>query len=449
MIVMKFGGSSVKNALCLKQVFNIVLSYKSRKPIVVLSACSGITDKLLKLNLLAATSSAEEYLVLLEEIAQHHFQVIDDLFNNKEIKERAISEITFLIKSLKTLCEGVHLLKEATENTNDLASAFGELLSTCIFHHYCLENNNNSKLLDSRNFICVNSKTKEPNFELTKQKIQNIINWNDADIYITQGFIASNELENSTTLGRGGSDYSASIIGSVLKAEEIQIWTDVSGVLSADPKYINTVSTIKSMSFEQIRILSYFGAKVLHPETIKPAMLLNIPVRVLNTFEPQNSGTLITAKSESKQNEFLSVHRIEKCIILRYKLLANSNYQDEINKALKEISEHNLKIFWFSALADELFFIIEHSSYIKIGSSTLQDGRIISISEKSLLLICGSFDLHNKLKNKLLENLEQSLSEKHLESIIFGLSENSVICVVTLDNSLDALIAVHSIISNK
>ena len=186
----------------------------------------------------------------------------------------------------------------------------GSLLSTTILQSAAKSNNINSRFLDIRNYINTNDNYLEAQINAKKTK-NKIINFKRElkkyDILITQGFIASDTKGVTTTLGRGGSDYSASVIGAFLKADEIQIWTDVSGVLSADPRKVKDVHPIPKMTFDEIRELAFYGAKVLHPDTIKPAIEEKIPVRILNTFKPKDKGTLIVDSVKSSYSGIRSV----------------------------------------------------------------------------------------------------------------------------------------------
>ncbi|HOK14615.1 MAG TPA: aspartate kinase, partial [Candidatus Kapabacteria bacterium] len=284
-IVMKFGGSSVANASAMLNVFNIITSQKCNK-LVVLSACKGVTDLLIEaanFSLQNITKSIE----IINEISEHHKKIIENTINS-ELKWKALEKIDVYIRQIREFSEGIHLLQELTAKMMDFFVSFGEKLSTTVFYYILLENKINAVLINSENYIITNSKfgEAEPNYSIIKLKVQNELKpeFDKYDTIIAQGFIGSDLEGRTTTLGRGGSDFSASIYGLALGASEIQIWTDVSGVKSADPRIVEQAITIDEMTIDDIRELSFYGAKVLHPDTIKPAIEAGIPIKVLNTF---------------------------------------------------------------------------------------------------------------------------------------------------------------------
>ncbi|HPP40006.1 MAG TPA: lysine-sensitive aspartokinase 3, partial [Candidatus Kapabacteria bacterium] len=238
-IVMKFGGSSVANASAMLNVFNIITSQKCNK-LVVLSACKGVTDLLIEaanFSLQNITKSIE----IINEISEHHKKIIENTINS-ELKWKALEKIDVYIRQIREFSEGIHLLQELTAKMMDFFVSFGEKLSTTVFYYILLENKINAVLINSENYIITNSKfgEAEPNYSIIKLKVQNELKpeFDKYDTIIAQGFIGSDLEGRTTTLGRGGSDFSASIYGLALGASEIQIWTDVSGVKSADPRIV-------------------------------------------------------------------------------------------------------------------------------------------------------------------------------------------------------------------
>lgn len=294
MIVMKFGGTSVKDATAIKNAINIVKNRYSKAWIVV-SALSGITNKLVNITESISIGNLDKSYTLLEEIKNIHLDTITNL-NISNSK-------TFLlntIENLKNIIYALNIIGEVSPKSIDLILSTGEILSSYIINDYAKSIGLNSTHIDSREIIKTDSNfnAAEVNFELTKINILNTLNKNlDFDYIICGGYIASDTNNNTTTLGRGGSDYSAAIISWALKSEKLEIWTDVSGIMTTDPRIVPNAKILKHISYQEAAELAYFGAKVLHPKTIFPAIESDIPVYVLNTFNPDCSGTKITSKT--------------------------------------------------------------------------------------------------------------------------------------------------------
>jgi len=294
MIVMKFGGTSVKDATAIINAINIVKNRYSKAWIVV-SALSGITNKLVNITESISIGNLDKTFNLLEEIKNIHLDTISklNLSNSK----------TFLlntIENLKNIIYALNIIGEVSPKSIDLILSTGEILSSYIINDYAKSIGLNSTLIDSREIIKTDSNfnAAEVNFEITKINILNVLNNNlDFDYIICGGYIGSDTNNNTTTLGRGGSDYSAAIISWALKSEKLEIWTDVSGIMTTDPRIVPNAKILKHISYQEAAELAYFGAKVLHPKTIFPAIESDIPVYVLNTFNPDCSGTKITSKT--------------------------------------------------------------------------------------------------------------------------------------------------------
>lgn len=305
MLVMKFGGTSVGSAERMEQIVQLVSDSKRVKtsPVVVLSAMSGITNMLIEGAELALKRQLTEALNHVDSIRAKHAEAINTLFQDQKIIDELLAEIDLRLEELRVLYKGVCYLGELSKRSLDAISGKGELLSTKVVAKLAQDRGIKAVWVDAREFMLTDDGFGKatPQWDkvsvLTKEKLLPLLN--SGTTVFTQGFIGSTADGVSTTLGRGGSDFSASIIGAALKADEIQIWTDVDGMLSADPRVVPGAQMLKEVSFQEASELAYFGAKVLHPLTIKPAVEQNIPVRILNTFNPDNPGTLITANAES------------------------------------------------------------------------------------------------------------------------------------------------------
>jgi aspartate kinase len=303
MIIMKFGGTSVQDVAAYRRVIEIIRSRVKRNPVVVLSATAGTTDSLLDCCREAKDGSKKEAKRIITEIYERHTGIASSLVADSVLLPELIEMIRSYSQQLTDLIKGIYLLSELSNRSIAKVVSYGELLSTAILSFALKENSINSKLLDSRDFIITddNYLKGEPDFNLIKEKAGKIITpFIGEFIPVVQGFIGRTVNGEVSTLGRGGSDFTASILGNVLEAGEIEIWTDVDGIMTADPGKVKGVEIIKEISFKEAAELAFFGAKVLHPSTIIPAIEKNIPVRILNSHQPENAGTVVLSEVESE-----------------------------------------------------------------------------------------------------------------------------------------------------
>jgi aspartate kinase len=297
MIVMKFGGTSVEDAAAMRQATEIVRSQSHRSPVVVLSAIARGTNCLLECAQLAASGDVEEAEKLALGLRNRHHEIIGDLCSSTANATSLRSMVNDTIGELITLSKGLAILGELSPRSLDAFGSAGERISSAIFNAYLNENGIASELIDARSFMITNEHyTKAaPLFDTIERLVPEKIlpHLTSGKVVVTQGFIGATMNGITTTLGRGGGDYSAAIIGSALNVEEIQIWTDVDGVMTSDPRIVPAAMKLDVLSFQEASELAYFGAKVLHPSTIIPAIEKKIPVVVLNSKRPSSTGTRI------------------------------------------------------------------------------------------------------------------------------------------------------------
>lgn len=302
MLVMKFGGTSVGSAERFDGVYKLVedVSKKHGPPVVVLSAMSGVTNALIDGAQKAVDRDLDGAIEKANWIKEKHLTTIDALIKDKATKDALLSDLDNYFTDLQVLYKGISYLGELTKRSLDAVSGLGELMSSKIFAAVASTRGMKSTWFDARQLVVTddNFGRANPMWEETTEQVTSILNscLKSGKTVITQGFIAATESGASTTLGRGGSDFSASIFGVALNAEEIQIWTDVDGMMSADPRVVPEATVLPEVSFHEASELAYFGAKVLHPLTIKPAVEKNIPVKILNTMKPDVPGTVIKAR---------------------------------------------------------------------------------------------------------------------------------------------------------
>ncbi|HEX8547432.1 MAG TPA: aspartate kinase, partial [Cytophagaceae bacterium] len=300
MKVLKFGGTSVGSVEIIRKVVEILQKYYNGKDqvAVVFSAMSGVTNELLSVSSKASESDST-YQTILKAIEERHIQAVKALIDVK-VQSKVIANIKILINELEDLLNGVFLLKELSLRTQDLVLSFGERLSTYILSEYIRQSGIACDFLDARTLIKTdnNFSSAKINFSKTDKNISEYFaknkNWQ-----IVTGFISSTDKNETTTLGRGGSDYTASVLGAALGAEEIEIWTDVDGVMTADPRKVKQAFTLPAISYVEAMEMSHFGAKVIYPPTLQPAFNKKIAIRIKNTFNPEFEGTLISAETQA------------------------------------------------------------------------------------------------------------------------------------------------------
>jgi len=295
MIIMKFGGTSVEDANAICNAAAIILR-EQRPRLVVVSACAGVTNALRDAAVNASEEKEQSALRILDTLEVRHAAIANELLN-QDSTDRFIRTLWKDIATLKKLAQSVANLKELSDRTLDQFMSFGEQWSALILFHFLLQRDVPVELIDARSVMITDKEFNRatPLFDEIHARCNEI--FGGKQIVITQGFIGATPDGIVTTLGRGGSDYSASIFGAALNAEEIQIWTDVNGILTADPSILPEAQPIPELSFDEASELAYFGARVLHPSTILPAVRKNIPVRVLNSKSPDQEGTLIQHNS--------------------------------------------------------------------------------------------------------------------------------------------------------
>jgi len=301
MIVLKFGGTSVGSSEKMNNVLDIIEDQIQDAPVLVSSAMATCTDGIIECFETAEKKGQKEAFDKLKNLEKLHFKTSEDFLNDENL-QKCKQTLNLLFAEFRSLLKGIALLHSCSIRSKDALLSMGERLSTTLLYHRCLERGIEALWMDAREFIKTDSHhgNAQVDFDLTNSLIAEMVHPKPGKVIITQGFIASDEEGSTTTLGRGGSDYSASIIGSALNAREVQIWTDVDGIMSSDPRHIEGVRTIKEVSYSEAGELAYFGAKVVHPATMQPAVGKKIPLRVLNSGNKEHQGTWIIDKVHDK-----------------------------------------------------------------------------------------------------------------------------------------------------
>ena len=310
MLVMKFGGTSMEDAKAIDRAAAIVKSRLSQKPVVVVSAMARVTDQLLATARAAGAGDREEALKLSRALRERHYNVAGELLGTG-LFTQFHSELESEFDALDEILRGIAAVGELTPRTTDLVAANGELLSSKIAAAAFSARGLNAKLIDSRECIITDhTHTRAiPFFEDTNLRLRAQVKpaVDAGRVPVMGGFIGATRTGTTTTIGRGGSDFSAAIVGAGLSAERIEIWTDVDGMMTTDPNLCPDAHRIKVISFDEAAELAYFGAKVLHPATLLPAIQKNIPVDILNSRNPKCEGTRITARAPRCRNLFKAI----------------------------------------------------------------------------------------------------------------------------------------------
>ena len=301
LVVMKFGGTSVGDASCIRRVVDIVrAASRASNVVVVVSAMSGVTNKLLEAASHAEAGNRNEVAMILEGLSQHHAGASRALITSAARRDRLDNRMQDIFHEVDHLCQGTILLRELTLRARDSISGLGERISAPLVAAALAERGVASEAIEATELVVTDSYhgAAEPLMDQTRLRCEARLRpfLQQGITPVVTGFIAATTEGVLTTLGRGGSDYSATILGAALGADEVVIWTDVDGVLTADPRLVSGVCTIPEISYREAAELSFFGAKVLHPKTLRPVMQSDIPVWIRNTFRPDGPGTRITPK---------------------------------------------------------------------------------------------------------------------------------------------------------
>ncbi len=455
MNVLKFGGTSVANAQNINLVLDIVgQTCKKDQLVVVVSAFSGVTDLLV----LAASNAAakdKNYKEIVSQIEKKHKDAIEQLISLSEQSE-LIDSINSNINHLKTLLDGCYLLGELSNRTSDTILSFGELLSSQIIAKALQQKIKHSDYKDSREVIKTNNHFGKAivNFELTNKLIADFFKSTSNTVTVMPGFIASSEDGNTTTLGRGGSDYTAAIVAGALNASQLEIWTDVNGMFTANPKIVKQAQPIETISYQEAMELSHFGAKVLYPPTIQPVLKKNIPILIKNTFEPEAAGTLITSTVSDKENPIKGISHIDKIALLTLegsgmigvsgssKRLFEVLSQEGINVIFitQASSEHSICIGILNSDANKAEVSINRAFELEIAQNKIDP----CIVEKDLCIVAlvgESMKNHQGLSGKMFSTLGKN--NVNIRAIAQGASERNISVVINERDVKKALNTLH------
>ena len=455
MKVLKFGGTSVANAQNIKLVIEIVKNkVKDTQLVVVVSAFSGVTDLLVS----AAQKASQKdilYKNIVAEIEQRHHLAIQELLPISEQKN-TINGFDNELNLLKTLLDGCFLLGELSSRTSDTILSFGEIFSSGIIAQALTQAIPASSHADSRQFIKTNNHFGKAvvNFELTNKLINDFSQFKNQKVTVIPGFIASSVDNNNTTLGRGGSDYTAAIVAAALNSSHLEIWTDVNGMFTANPRIVKQAQPIEKISYQEAMELSHFGAKVLYPPTIQPVLTKNIPILIKNTFEPNAEGTYISNESLFQINPIKGISHIDKIALLTlegsgmvgvsgsskrlFEVLSNENIN--VIFITQASSEHSICIGILNSDAEKAQIAIDKAFELEISQNKIDH----CIVEKNLCIVAlvgENMKNHQGLSGKMFSTLGKN--NVNIRAIAQGASERNISVVINENDVKKALNALH------
>ncbi len=456
MQVLKFGGSSVSNAENINNVISIVQQSlkKNKNIVIVLSAMGGTTDALLSAAIIA-THGDISYKEKLQIIEQSHLTTVKELIPVQH-QSSVLSMVKKCCNKIEDICNGVFLLKELSQRTKDSIISYGELLSSQIFSAKLTSLDILNTWKDARELIITDSEFGAANvdFEKTNKNIQSFIFSLDTAVCIIPGFIACDKNGNTTTLGRGGSDYTAAIIAAALSVSVVEIWTDVSGMMTADPRLVSNAKVIHNISYQEAMELSHFGAKVIYPPTIQPVMNKRIPVAIKNTFAPDDAGTLIENVSSKNGGSIRGISSINKLALLSLegsgmvgipgfsKRLFEALSNEKINVILitQSSSEHSICVGIEEANADKAKEVVDKAFAHEIEIKKVE-ALIIEKGLAIVALVGDNMKNHSGISGKMFGTLGRN--GVNVRAIAQGSSERNISAVIAMADIKKAINVLH------
>ncbi|MCK4447152.1 MAG: bifunctional aspartate kinase/homoserine dehydrogenase I [Candidatus Marinimicrobia bacterium] len=455
MKILKFGGTSLNKAENVKHVINLIKQqYQSCNELsIVVSAFGGVTDSLIDISSLAENRDSN-YGSCLKSLEQRHYEIIDQLFTTRG-SQKIKKIISNLWEELEDVVHGIYLIKELSKRSLDLIMSFGERLSAHIVTEYAVQSGLQAQFLDVRELVVTddNFGSAKVDFEVTLKNISDYYK-KQKGMKITTGFIASTEQGATTTLGRGGSDLTASIFGAALGADEIQIWTDVDGVMTADPEKVQDALSLDSLTYEEAMELSHFGANVLHPPAIQPALEKNITIRILNTFNTDFKGTILTKRLRSSDHLIKGISSIEDIALLRIQgsgmigvpgiasRLFSALAKGRINVILisQASSEHSICIAVDPTIVNDAKKLIESEFTLEIDAHLI-DNVIIERGLSIIAIVGENMQKTSGISGRLFSALGEN--GINVVAIAQGSSELNISVVVSKNDEIKSLNAIH------
>jgi aspartate kinase len=428
MKIMKFGGTSVGNPERMRAL--IPLINDDDEKIVVLSAMSGTTNSLVEITSLLYADKIDDASQKNEELRAKYHAVVDLLYATPGYRKSGHDLIDTHFEYIRNFT-----LRVFTRMQEKAILAQGELISTSLFHLLLQEEGIRAVLLPALSFMRID-KDGEPDYYYIEENIHRELQKHIGEkLIITQGFICRNAYGEIDNLKRGGSDFSASIIGAATNAEEIQIWTDISGFHNNDPRYVENTAVIRELSFDEAAELAYFGAKILHPSSVNPARLKQIPVRLKNTMEPEDEGTLIT--SESTQMDYKAVAAKDGISVLRIRSDRMLMAYGFLRKVFEIFEAYKTPIDMITTSEVSVSITIDYPEFINQIAHDLKElGKVEIESNQSIICIVGDFRTE---RVGSAPEIFEALNTIPLKMISYGGSPHSISLLIDTDRKIEAL----------
>ncbi|MBC3542214.1 aspartate kinase [Rufibacter sediminis] len=432
MKIMKFGGTSVGSAERMGAVSQLL---PTQEPvIVVLSAMSGTTNHLVQIGQQLAQGNGAQAESLTAQLEQHYKQVIADLYKQEASKDKGKQVVQTVFADIRACFE--RAFSPALEK---MILAQGELLSTQLFQIFQEENGIPSVLLPALEFMKI-TPDEEPDQAFIRENLRKQLEkYPDNQLFITQGYICRNAKNEVDNLKRGGSDYTASIVGAAVKASEIQIWTDIDGMHNNDPRIVKNTYPIAELSFDEAAELAYFGAKILHPSSILPAQQHNIPVRLLNTMQPEAQGTTISSKKTG--NKIKAVAAKDGIIAIKIKSSRMLLAYGFLRSVFEVFERFKTPIDMITTSEVAVSLTIDNATHLPEITEALQRFGSVEI-DSDLTIVCVVGDFMEDKPGAALK-VVQSLGHIPLRMISYGGSKNNISFLVNTVHKEDALVSIN------
>ena len=426
MNVLKFGGTSVGSAQNIRKVVEI-LSVTEKPKIVVLSAMSGVTNLLVSLNQASIDKDSAQITNVLEQLQAKHFEAIENLFTAENQPETKAQIETF-VAALKDIATGGRTLTTYAELVT-----YGETMLTYLFSKFLTQENVANVLLDASSFMNVGS-VENPNIESVSEALLPQLQENPSQIYITQGFVCRDERGSLATLKRGGSDFSATIIAAAVSAAGVQIWTDIDGLHNNDPRYVEGTNPIEHLTYNEAAELAYFGAKILHPQTVAPVIDRDIPVWLKNTFEPSAPGTKISNEYHNRGLKAISAKDgITAIKIKSNRMLGAHGF---LRTIFEVFDRHETSIDMVTTSEVAISLTIDDTTHLKAIKTELSVIAEVTVEdEHSIICIVGE----NLIADHESYKLFGILNSIPVRMIAYGGSNNNISLLVPTREKINAL----------
>ncbi len=435
MKIFKFGGTSVGSADRMKNVADLIINNKE-PIIIVLSAMSGTTNKLVEISDYLYKKNFETTNELIDTLYSNYINVIGDLYEQQKTKTAAKKIIKECFKTIQ------HFVGSSFDEEGERTIlAQGEIISTNLFHLYLAEKGIEAKLLSALDFMQTNENS-EPDYAIIRKKLNAILEKNhNYQIFITQGFICLNANKEIDNLKRGGSDYTASIIGNCTDASEIQIWTDIDGIHNNDPRIVGETHSLERLSFDEAAELAYFGAKILHPTSILPAKFANIPVILKNTLAPDAPGTTITKdKEEEGLKAVAAKDNITMIKIKSGRMLLAYGF---LRKVFEIFERHQTAIDMIATSEVGVSVTIDQTTQLKNIIEELKQYGNVSYKESQTIICLVGYKLAEaaEVKGKVFETLKNI----PIQMISYGGSIHNISVLINTEDKQNALINLNKV----